>query len=715
MGAFGMGAAASPYGAPPSPPQAYGSAQQPPRFSAGSLISDGDLPAWLREPGDGAAASQQAGWAAPAPAQPQPAMNTGWPPAPEPPRADPSAQHTVRQPAVGSPGPAAPQYPAGQQQPGYGQQPPAPAYQQAGYPQQAPAYPPQPASAQQPGYSQPAGYPPQPGFMQPAGYAQQQGHVQPAYPPQPVFSAPQGYPQQPASGAYAYPGLPQPPAPASQVNAFPAIEQAGTAYHGPQQGGMAGHALLDQQALPNWLAGGAAAPVAPRAPVPSGMMARSLVDDQALPKWLRDQPDNAAHANVSEWIGASAAHEPMPQFLSEAYAQASVGRAPQQFGAESFQAPAQPSPQPYGGDPFNAIPQPPQRYGADPFNAPMAAPMAAPDPVGGARFGAAAPVSSSMRNGGAQPGYGEDTALPEWLRAQAGAGAGPAASEQAPVVGFAASDLIDPSALPEWVTQRAPAPQTFSSTQGWSVAQPEPAMPEPEPAYGGAEPAYDQGYEQGYDQGYDQDASAQAPWGASAQWDGGAQNGPMNDPMNDSMYYDQRGAESQYGRGRPLDDDELPPWLRGKGGGQPARAPSGRAAPNPWAAASEPAAFAGGWDDGDAWGEPSNQANDGWNDAGSWDDSLAPRRRPEPDDAWGRAAPRDDWSEQRRAPSRGNGARGGRSGRVDEDLYAGRGRSQRGYDERYAGADDELDYGDEEPADDQRGRGWLGFLRRDKR
>ena len=473
---------------------------------------------------------------------------------------------------------------------------------------------------------------------------------------------------------------------------------------------MAGHALLDQQALPNWLAGGAAqlAPVAPRAPVPSGMMARSLVDDQALPKWLRDQPDNAGHANVSEWIGASAAQEPMPQFLSEAYAQAQVARPPQQFGGESFPAPAQQPPQQYGGDPFNAIPQPPQQYGG-PFNA-----SAVVADLGNARFGGAAPVSASMRNGGPQPGFGDDTVLPDWLRAQVAAGAAPTASEQAPAVGFAASDLIDPSALPDWVTQRAPAPQTFSSTHGWSIAQPEPAAPEPE-SLRAAEPGYDLGYDasDGYDGAASmQGAGGQPPWSDDAQWDGGA-------AQNDQMYDERGDAERQYGRGRPLAAEELPPWLRGKGGGQPAGASLGRAAQNPWAAASEPAEFADSWDDADSWGEQGGQANDAWNDAGDWDDSPAQRRGPSRDDGRRGAASRDDWSDQRAAPQRGNGARG-RNGRGDETPYAergytGRSHAQHGYDERYASADDELDYGDEEPSDGQRGRGWLGFLRRDKR
>ena len=71
------------------------------------------------------------------------------------------------------------------------------------------------------------------------------------------------------------------------------------------------------------------------------MQARSLVDDRALPKWLRDQPESAGAANMAEWIGGSAAQEQMPQFLSEAYAQAPNAHAQQPYAAAPAYSDAQ--------------------------------------------------------------------------------------------------------------------------------------------------------------------------------------------------------------------------------------------------------------------------------------------------------------------------------------------------------------------------------------
>ncbi len=557
-----------------------------------------------------------------------PAMSQGWSQQPEPFQPDIATQYTVRQPVIGQAGPAAPQGPFGQAPQGYPQQ---------GYPQQG--YP------QQPG---PAPYPQQ---GRPAAYSQQQ---------QP------GYPQQ--QQQYQQPYQQPPPAPPAAVNAFPSIEQAGAAYNGPQVGGMAGHALIEQQAVPNWLAGAAGQPAmgqfAPRAPVPSGMQARSLVDDQALPRWLRDQPESAGRANVSEWIGSSAAQEPMPQFLSEAYAQAQVARAPQ---------PIDPAGMP--GFPANDNP---------PFGAPVPA-----------------------RGGAYSGGFADDPPMPDWLRAQVGAApadAAPATNEQQASGGFAASDLIDPSALPGWVTGRAPVEQTFSSTHGWSAANTERSAAFAPPGQGYA------------------DNGAQEPWGDAA-WDSGA--------AQDEMAFDQTGAaEQQYGRGRPLSQNELPPWLRGQGDAQAA----GRAMPpadrNPWASAGEPQGSADGWDGANHWDERGNdrggQAEQAWDGAAGWgasDDGRSSGRLGE----WNYAESNAGWgmSEQRQRVDDRRGGRDGRDGYDSRDGRDGRGRGRdneaayraRGYaDDPYDADYDQMgDEYDEDLADRKRGGGWLGFLRRGKR
>jgi len=504
-------------------------------------------------------------------------------------------------------------------------------------------YPAQPYPQQ----AAPVGYPQQAPYPQPQPYQQQQSYQlqQPGYPQQ---QAP--YPQPPAYGQQ-QPGYPQQPYPQQQpmppasVNAFPAIDQAGTAFSGPQMGGMAGQALVNHQSLPNWLSGAQGQPgmgqAAPHAMSPSGMQARSLVDDQLLPKWLRDQPDDAGRANVSEWIGASAAQEPMPQFLSEAYAQAQVARAPQPTDNTFYQPPSPAHGSGYGG------------YGG-----------------------------------------GEDAAMPEWLRAQAqpGAGAGPQAgmppaaggAPQQPG-GFAASDLIDPSALPDWVTGRAPAAQGFSGAQGWNAAEPGASLAAPEPTY---QEGYDQqGYEQEYDQG-------QAQWGADS-----AQN------------------DQGYGRGQPLASNELPPWLRGQAGASAAggRMPSSER--NPWASAAEPSDSAAAWDEAEPWDEGDGQAAQGWG-AATWGDSRDGGRDDRHDSrrhdsyrdghadgrmsGWGASEPNVGWEES--APQR---ARGGYADdRYDNDRYDV---------SQYGDDDDRDDDYDEEPADRAHGRGWLGFLRRDKR
>lgn len=666
MGGAPYGAGpASPFGGPQSPSLAFGpgaQGQQPPRFSAGSLISDGDLPEWLRQEPDGAAASQPA-WGAPAqPAQPA----QGWPQAPQPPQQhDIAALHTVRQPAVGAPNPPQQPQPMYPRPPAY-QPPPAP----AAYPQQSP-----------PAY--PQGYPQQgqPGYPQGAPQGFQQGYPQtpapfappPAYPP-----APAGYPQQPAN----YGRPPAPPQPPTPINAFPGIESAGTAYNGPQRGGLAAHALLNQQSLPNWLAGaqpGMAQTPPPRGGAPSGMQARSLVDDQALPRWLRDQPDQAERPNVSEWIGASAAQEPMPPFLNDAYAQAQIGRAPQ------------PGPAAFG-----------QAYGQ-----------------------AGAPFSPQGGVTGGSTGFGDDAAMPDWLRAQAGAAPGAApARPAAPAggAGFSASDLIDPSALPAWVTGKAPPEQVFSSTQGWSAASTaaDSSFGVSDQGYGASlDQGAEQAYEQGYEQGDDGDEGGQPAWG-DAQWDAGV--APNEAPPERRG---QRGGGQRQPHGRPLAAEELPPWLRNKAGAQAPNAPMASAERNPWASAAAPM---DAWDEEEPWDAQGDAGAQGWGEASQWSGAGVSDQGAQSGASmggWGFEEPADDWSQQRMQsaqprrrgewddePSYSSGAHPGYADdRYPDDRAADRyGHSPDGYDE-YDGYEEY----DDEPSDGKRGRGWLGFMRRNKR
>ncbi|HET9111909.1 MAG TPA: hypothetical protein VFN78_13855, partial [Ktedonobacterales bacterium] len=284
-----------------------------------------------------------------------------------------------------------------------------------------------------------------------------------------------------------------------------------------------------------------------------------------------------------------------------------------------------------------------------------------------------------------------------------------AQSSQQPAAGFAASDLIDPAALPDWVTGRAPAAQTFSSTQGWSVAQPEAESAYAAADYQGGDLSFGQGYAQdGYDQqpgAYDDGESAQ-----DATWENGAWGG--SDPQSLSAYNLPQSPPN------PLAPNELPPWLRGKGG---AAMPDPRAAPparNPWANAAAPVESIDGWNDDEPWDDGDDQdmqqdwsaAPAGWDDRagsagygrqqmGGWDDA-------EPGMGWSEPAASD-----RRDPYGRQGQRDSRAAAgYADDPYG------RGYDQTaggYGEYDDEYD--DEAPSARKGGRGWLGFLRRDKR
>jgi hypothetical protein len=256
--------------------------------------------------------------------------------------------------------------------------------------------------------------------------------------------------------------------------------------------------------------------------------------------------------------------------------------------------------------------------------------------------------------------------------------------------GFAASDLIDPSALPDWVTRRAPAAQMFSSTHGWSAVN-----PEPDPSLASAEPAFGQGYDQpGYDQG-------QAPWGADGARDTGA-------------YAQQSGDDQRYGRGQPLAADELPPWLRGSGGAPSAGGRMPQAERNPWASAAEPMDAAGAWEDPEPWDERDGQSEQGWGASG-WSDGRDDGQSRQMS-AWDASEPSAGWQESAPHHARGGHARGQRRNPDEQrgyadDRYAA---DERYRDERYpADYDQQYEEYDEEPPD--RKRGWLGFLRRDKR
>lgn len=331
---------------------------QPPHFSAGDLISEDNLPGWMRQGPD---AGQGGGWppAAQPPQQPpSPQGPTGpsWSPGPGGWQGAPlESQQTVRQPAVGAPGvgPSGPAAPQGYQTYGWQPAPPAPAPQ----PSYEQRFGPPPGTGGYPGYPN-AGYSNGAPMAQPGPAPYQQGaYQQPAPPPFPGGAQP-GY---------------IPP------SAFPPVEQAGM-YGAP--------GVAAQGAMPPWLAG--AAPQGQASGPALGMQARSLVDEQALPEWLRKQPDEQPRPTVAGWLGASAAEEPLPAWVGPGYPDATPGRGP--MGAPYV--PPQGAPQMIGSPLGGFGPQGPGQ--------------GAPGGWQGAPFGP-----------GGQP-MPEDLALPSWLQAQAG-------------------------------------------------------------------------------------------------------------------------------------------------------------------------------------------------------------------------------------------------------------------------------------------------------
>ncbi len=260
--------------------------------------------------------------------------------------------------------------------------------------------------------------------------------------------------------------------------------------------------------------------------------------------------------------------------------------------------------------------------------------------------------------------------------------------------GFAASDLIDPHSLPDWVTQRAPAPQTFSSTHGWSAAPDLETVRSPAPGYAASE---DYGEGTGA-----QAVGANMDWG-DASWDNGAQNTGAHADF-----------DAQSPRGRPLAPNELPPWLQGKGGA------SGSAAHNPWMAPSQPEIAQEVWDDGDGWDDQSAQVEASWQGESGWGEHRDDRHDDRRGADWDYGDSQANWSDQRSAARWEDSDRGYSAPyaaeRHDPPARGGRGRyDDRGYDDPYD--QDEMDYdqrGDDAPGG-RRGKGFLGFLRRDKR
>jgi hypothetical protein len=243
---------------------------------------------------------------------------------------------------------------------------------------------------------------------------------------------------------------------------------------GGQPGGsLAANALFDAGALPTWLGGTGnnGQPARPATPLGGdGLQVSSLVDERALPMWLRQEPEappaqTPQPGSVSRWLSAPVTEETMPPVLNQVYGAAQVARAqspgapPGYWGAAA--APAAP-PLP-GAVPSahlvddSALPQWLRAQADDPAGSPPAGSGFAPSYQPPAAFGVASSGAGPAGWGGFNPP--SEVQLPAQMAASAGATAG----------SFAASDLIEPGAMPPWVQQGGAPPQpTFSSTAGWT-------------------------------------------------------------------------------------------------------------------------------------------------------------------------------------------------------------------------------------------------------
>ncbi len=453
-----------------------------------------------------------------------------------------------------------------------------------------------------------------------------------------------------------------------------------------QMNGMGARGLVDQTALPPWLAG--AMPQGQQQGQSHGMQARSLVDEQALPEWLRKQPDEQPRPTVAGWLGASAAEEPLPSWMTPASPDITPGY--DQMGGA-----------PVGGPPQNGYaPQAPLPPAINPWQAPA--------------YGTAAPPVS------------EDLALPDWLQAQAvpPTGAGPAGASSA----FGARPGEAPSPAPQYQWQvgssfEAPSPATSAIQSGETEAPPTmraPNVPEwdMEPYAGETEMRDDQ------------------RWGASESWDSG-QESAFDDGWKD---HKERVAPQRV----PLTPEEMPPWLRRESresAGQVYGSSNGGSAirderqrmgfDRDIAPQQGTRRDSHGWDDEQAWDDGSggwDEKRGGYDDRDNvdWNDgyNASPMQRSrdewsdnsqEPDPYMSRHAQRDDeW---------GQGDFSSRSNHANADPYA----SQRsGYDMRDSRdpytenryVDDGMlsdGYDDFVEADEdhmQQRKGWRGFFRR---
>lgn len=517
-GGYGQAPGSGVLGQPPVAPS-YGS-------SSRELFDESALPDWLRQPssGGGADMAQQ-----PTAYQPAAAPNGGYGGGPARYAAPANPAPSYGGPQYADPRYASAQYGASQQHSSqYSAMPPGPAYSPSGY----------------------------------AGY--------PATPPQ----------QGGRSGALGQ----MPFAGPSPAGAFPSIESAGASPMN-RAGGMPAHALVDSGALPGWLAGQPNQPPAVSGGLANGdgMSAHSLIDEAALPQWLRAQPAVAAPARamphppvspaapVAPWSAPATADEPLPTWLNQVYVEANVPRVEPARIPSGWLAPQPPTPSPsdrYAGASGGglsasafvdetALPEWLKSQGGVPAQG-----SAHPSQVLAGSYAAAASANES-RDFGAYAPQG----------AQAAQAARP--EEDSPAR-FSVSDLIDPEALPSWVSGQSPAAnpawtsnQPATRAAGSSTLRPGSGQELPTGA------ATDGG---GWDEpnvpGWMRTLGEEGGGQPSASYQSVPSPRGQSDDLGRGSHMDPS-ASATWRRGQPIPSAELPPWLRAPNAARDGAAPRG--------------------------------------------------------------------------------------------------------------------------------------------
>ena len=555
---------------PGNPPAGFGPAQQPPAsaypgaprngngsFSAGSLVNSDELPEWLLQAGTGAIPAQPANGFGRGPA---PAPGYGQPPQQamygQPPQqamyGQPPVSGGLGQPRPMAPGPYADQ-PSAVPAQGLFDEAALPDWlRQAstGYDvgQQSTAYQPAAANPAYGGgparYAAPPAPPMTPGYA-PNGYNGYNGYP----PPTPQRGGPSS-------------ALGQAPFPPTQANAFPSLDRAGASVAG-NPGGMSARGLVDSGALPGWLGGQMSQPQTSNGasiPGSGGLSARSLIDDAALPQWLRAQaspPQPAAQPRAnppvpaSVWGAPATADEPLPNWLNQAYMDANVRPIEPARAPSGWLSPGQ-----------------------------VSAPLGASNGQADGRLSASAFV--------------DETALPEWLKSQGGVPAAstaqplyaaPTASQHSPAHApympgaaptaradeesagkFSVSDLIDPEALPSWVSG-----QSASVGAGWTSKQSSVMAAASSTSLRASSSTLEAARNASEETGGGWDEPNLPTWMRGLDADEGNQQSrsyqstPSFRARSDELMRDDRmspEASSSRRRGQPIPSEELPPWLR---------------------------------------------------------------------------------------------------------------------------------------------------------